>query len=222
MTTGDRLYNFFSQLSFQDTLPQGFEVMNPYESEEVLSINKQFYARFYIDDQPRTLIMGINPGRFGAGVTGISFTDPVKLTHKLGIENKFVQKSELSADFIYTVISAFGGLEIFFSHFILSALSPLGFTLNGLNANFYDTPELLSATKEFIVNTVKKQIEITGSTGRCILLGSGKNMDFFGPLNQEYQFFKKIDVLKHPRWIMQYRRKFIRDYVKEYLDVLSV
>ena len=222
MTTGDRLYEFFSKLSYKGILPTGFEVMNPYTSVEVLNINKQFYSKFYNDNHPRTLILGINPGRFGAGVTGISFTDPIKLTHELRIKNTLTQKPELSADFIYRVINAFGGPEKFFSHYLLSALSPLGFILNGLNANFYDSAELLSSTKEFIINSVKKQIEITGIIERCVLLGSGKNLDFFQPLNQEYHFFERIEVLKHPRWVMQYRRKYIDDYVNEYLEVLSI
>ena len=221
-TTGYRLYDFFSGLEFTHSLPPGFEVMNPYRSEEVLRINKLFYSRFYNDDRPRTLIMGINPGRFGAGVTGISFTDPVKLDRELGIENNLQKKPELSADFIYSVVRAFGGPKKFFSRYFLSALSPLGFIRNGVNANFYDTGELMAATREFILRSVKKQLEITQSQERCVLLGSGKNTDFFTPLNKEYQLFRKTDVLKHPRWIMQYRRRSMDDYVREYLKILSV
>lgn len=219
-TIGDRLFEFFSTLSFYGNLPDGYKVMNPYVLNEVLEINKIFYARFYNDDRPRTLIMGINPGRFGAGVTGISFTDPVKLTRELGIKNSFTPKPELSADFIYSVIKEFGGPEKFFSHYILSALSPLGFTLNGLNANFYDSKELLASTKDLIIDSVRKQVEISGNHDRCILLGSGKNLDFFGPLNEQYKFFQKIEILKHPRWIMQYRRKSMNDHIKEYIEVL--
>ena len=221
-TIGLQLYDYFSKLDFSSTLPTGFEVMNPFRSEEVLQINKLFYTRFYNDSHPRTLIMGINPGRFGAGVTGISFTDPVKLDRELGIENNLQKKPELSADFIYAVIRAFGGPEKFFSRYLLSALSPLGFTLNGLNANFYDTSELRAAIRDFILQSVKKQQNITQSNDRCIILGSGKNMDFFGPLNEEYKLFENVQVLKHPRWIMQYRRKSVDEYVQEYIKILSV
>ncbi len=37
----------------------------------------------------RYLILGINPGRFGGGITGIPFTDPIRLQNICGIENDF-------------------------------------------------------------------------------------------------------------------------------------
>ncbi|MFI5224347.1 MAG: DUF4918 domain-containing protein, partial [Nitrospirales bacterium] len=66
------------------------------------------------------LILGINPGRLGAGLTGIPFTDPLKLQNICGIENTLPKKAELSADFIYTMISAFGGPEAFYKKFYFS------------------------------------------------------------------------------------------------------
>ena len=49
----------------------------------------------------RHLLLGINPGRFGGGVTGIPFTDPIRLQNVCGIENNFEKKQELSSVFIY-------------------------------------------------------------------------------------------------------------------------
>ena len=44
-----------------------------------------------------TLILAINPGRLGAGVTNIAFTDPVHLERDCGIANDFPKREELSA-----------------------------------------------------------------------------------------------------------------------------
>lgn len=48
--------------------------MNPFrEGEEIFSVSSSFYRKFYTDNTPRHLILGINPGGFGAGVTAIPF-----------------------------------------------------------------------------------------------------------------------------------------------------
>ncbi len=59
--------------------PRGVEVLNPYLDDEVMKLCKIFYDKYYNDDRGRVFIVGINPGRFGAGITGIPFTDPVVL-----------------------------------------------------------------------------------------------------------------------------------------------
>ena len=59
--------------------------------------------------------LGINPGRFGGGLTGISFTDPVALKKYCGIDNQLRNKEELSSKFVYEVINHFGGVNKFFS-----------------------------------------------------------------------------------------------------------
>ena len=94
---------------------------------------KQFYNRFYNDTNKRIYLIGINPGRFGGGTTGIAFTDPINLQVKCEIENKFAKKQELSSDFIYKLIDEFGGVENFFSKFYLTALYPLALIKDGKN-----------------------------------------------------------------------------------------
>jgi hypothetical protein len=54
--------------------------MNPYKEEELaMRISSEFYRKYYSDENKRHLILGINPGRFGGGVTGVPFTDPKRL-----------------------------------------------------------------------------------------------------------------------------------------------
>jgi len=48
--------------------------MNPFrEFEQTLVVADEFYHKYYNDYNSRLLILGINPGRFGGGLTGIPF-----------------------------------------------------------------------------------------------------------------------------------------------------
>jgi hypothetical protein len=41
-------------------------------------------------------------------------------------------------------------------------------------------------------------------------------------LNNDHEFFNEVIPLAHPRFIMQYRRKFVAEYIDTYLKKLSV
>jgi hypothetical protein len=161
-------------------------------------------------------VLGINPGRFGGGVTGVMFTDPVALESICGIRNDLVKRRETSSEFVYDFIGHYGGPQRFYREFFLSAVSPLGFVRNGLNYNYYDNPRLLARLRPFIVRTLNAQLALGACRGAAILLGSGANLRFFTALNQEYGFFRQLIALDHPRFIMQYRRKRLAQYRHEY------
>src|SRR5262245_14848932 len=105
--------------------------MNPYEERAVRGYVRAFLDRFFADDDERTLVIGINPGRFGAGITGVTFTDPVALADFCGIPNDMPRRRELSSVFVYELVERMGGAEAFYKRFFLTAASPLGFTRNG-------------------------------------------------------------------------------------------
>ena len=117
ITFSDRILSFYQGLEIKSPLPEGVVTMNPYTDETSFSFCTQFYQKFYNDQNERSIILGINPGRHGGGVTGIPFTDPVKLEHYCNIPNPFNKKTELSADFIYRMIEEFGGPELFYAKF---------------------------------------------------------------------------------------------------------
>jgi len=94
---------YYEDLESPVGLPDGVEVMNPYSNPEVKHVLETFYANYYQDNKKRKLILGINPGRLGAGITGIPFTDPIRLEKDCGIANNFVKKGELSSEFVYKV-----------------------------------------------------------------------------------------------------------------------
>ena len=140
------ILNFYKRLKADFELPEGIEVMNPFPDPATWRLVSDFYQKFYNDNKSRILIFGINPGRFGGGVTGIPFTDPLCLQEKCGIENNYPKRTELSAGFIYQMIEAYGGVKKFYGDFFITALSPLGFTRDSTNLNYYDDKELLKSS----------------------------------------------------------------------------
>jgi len=203
-------------------VPRGIHVMNPYRTAPVKRYTAAFLDKFFDDANPRTLIFGINPGRFGAGITGITFTDPIALADFCGIENHLPRRRELSSVFIYDVIAALGGPAAFYGRFMLTAICPLGFTRKDVNLNYYDVPALKKSVTPFIVSSVERHIAIGGRRDRAIVLGNGQNAKSLRALNDEHRFFDRIDAIEHPRFILQYRRKRQAEYVAKYVATLGI
>jgi hypothetical protein len=216
----DHLIRFYQTLLPPGNLPKGINVLFPQQDKEVMQVVKLFFNKFYNDDRPRHLIFGINPGRFGAGTTGINFTAPKQLKEYCGIAHSFKPQTELSAEFIYEMIGSYGGVEDFYRDYFISAISPLGFTRQGKNLNYYDDKKLAIALKPFIVENIRKQISFGFNTNYCICIGGEKNFNFLSALNNEHNFFDAIIPLPHPRFIMQYRRKKKEIYIRQYLLAL--
>jgi hypothetical protein len=217
MPLSKKILSFLKELELTVKLPAGIDVMNPFKEAAVLNLCKQFYQKFYNDNNARYLILGINPGRFGGGITGIPFTDPVRLQNICGVENSFQQKQELSSVFIYEMINAFGGAESFYNKFYISSISPLGFIKDGKNLNYYDDKNLQNDLKAFVIDCVKKQLKFGLKTGVVFCLGEGKNYNYLSCINEEMFFFDKIIPLPHPRFIMQYKLKKEQEYIDRYL-----
>lgn len=219
-TFGSRAYDFYCRLE-TPRVPRGIRVMNPYADPGVRRYVRGFLDAFYVDNEPRVLVFGINPGRFGAGVTGVTFTDPVALADECGITNDLARRRELSSIFVYAFIRRFGGAERFYRRFFLTAASPLGFTRGGNNYNYYDDPRLARAVTPFIAKTVRQQIALGGRRDHAIVFGAGENFGFLRRLNDEHGFFGSVEALDHPRFIMQYRRKRLDEYLERYAEVFS-
>ena len=219
-TQADAILQFYKQLDPTFDLEDGIEIMNPFQDKKAWAFAELFYKKFYNDRHRRIFIFGINPGRFGGGITGIPFTDPIRLENECGIKNDFRKIAELSSIFIYHVVKAYGGAETFYRDFLITALSPLGFTKNGVNLNYYDDKQLLKSSEAFIIDCIRQQQTGIQSFDTCFCLGEGTNYKIFMKLNEKYQFFQEIIPLPHPRWIMQYRRKRIDEFVSLYVEKL--
>lgn len=219
MTFATSILNFFDKLN-APAFSNGIEIINPYPDKEVKAVVRSFYNKYFNDNNPRVFIIGINPGRFGGGITGISFTDPVALKEFCGIENNLGDKKELSSRFIYEIINAYGGPEAFNRKFYLTALYPLAIVNNGKNYNFYDDPKLYATLKPFMISYLQDQIKAGAKKDIAICLGK-KNYIFVDKINKEYGFFRELKMLEHPRYIMQYKLKSLPDYIEKYIKVLD-
>lgn len=218
-----KILDFYAALQLDEALlPEGVKAMNPYQQTgtEVSALLAQFYQQFYRDEAPRELILGINPGRLGAGLTGIPFTDSAALRDHCGIDTS-IETRESSADFVYRWIEACGGAQAFYQRFFIGAMCPLGFVKlnargNWVNYNYYDQADLYAAVKDFMKEQLRRQHEICGAPRRWLILGSGKNYQYACALNEELGLAQKIVPLEHPRFVMQYRRKRLTEYLEKF------
>lgn len=226
-TFAEKVMDFNRQLNFEGKLPNRISIMNPYrDNPEALAISSLFYRKYYNDHAKRHIILGINPGRFGSGVTGVSFTDTKRLKSECHIDYTGKETHEPSSVFIYDMIRAYGGVEEFYKKIYINSVCPLGFTATAktgkeVNYNYYDSPELTAAASPFIIKSMHQHIALGIETERCFCFGTGKNEQFLRKLNNEHHFFKEIIALEHPRYIMQYKSASKQFYIDKYLEAFS-
>ncbi len=212
-----------------DLLPEDVDVMNPFKGEyagKIGEMTREFYQKYYNDNNKRFLVLGINPGRMGAGLTGIPFTDTDRLEQDCGISARGIQTRETSAVFVYEVIEAFGGPEAFYNHFFIGAASPLGFIKRNakgrwVNYNYYDDKEMLEIMTPYIKNWLLEQFELGMFSEVAFCLGTGKNFTFLQKINKELNVFEQIIPLEHPRFIMQYRNKRKQEFIDKFIRILD-
>lgn len=227
MTTfAEKIIDFNRHLEFKGKLPENIKIMNPFkENDEIIPISGQFYNKFYNDNETRKLILGINPGRHGAGVTGIPFTDTKRLSEVCGIKIDSVSTHEPSSVFVYEMIDHYGGVDKFYRNYFITAMSPLGFITkndkgNWINCNYYDFDDLFDAVQPFIIEALKKQVSFGVDTKVCYVLGK-KNAKFVNLINRKEKLFGSIVALDHPRYVQQYKSKSKDKYISDYLSKLS-
>lgn len=224
-TFADHVIEFNKNLSYRGNLPDGFEVLNPYlDNPETLTVMQKFYHKYYNDSIQRKFIIGINPSRHGAGVTGVPFTDTKRLESICGIKMETARTHEVSSVFIYDMIEEYGGADLFYEDVYINSPFPLAIvrkTKNGwLNANYYDDKELFEAVKSFMIESLKKHISLNLDTSEVFILGK-KNADFISKLNIDAKLFDTMTVLEHPRYIQQYKSKEKQLYIDKYIMALK-
>ena len=226
LTIGQRIIAFNKSLQYTGKLPEGFAVLNPYlDNPETLQVMTSFYDKYYNDEIPRKFIIGINPSRHGAGVTGVPFTDTKHLENDCGIPMLSARTHEVSSVFVYDMIAQYGGVAAFYKDYYINSPFPLAIVRknaqgNWLNANYYDDPELFALTREYMIETLKKHIALGLDTNKVYVLGK-KNATFLEKLNKEASLFKKMVVLEHPRYIEQYKSKEKQLYIDKFITLLK-
>lgn len=228
MTFAKHVLDYLFQLDFTPELPKNIQVMNPYQdaSPEIKKTIQEFYSKFYSDQNKRKLILGINPGRLGAGATGIPFTDSKRMEQHCKITMEGFSTHEPSSVFVYDVINAMGGPKSFYKDFYISSVCPLGFVQlnkkgNWVNFNYYDDSAFFETVEPYIIEQLKLQLAWNINTKNVFCLGTGKNYKALMALNQKHKLFGKITPLEHPRYVMQYKSKQASDYVEKFIRILS-
>ncbi|MGI4867256.1 MAG: uracil-DNA glycosylase family protein [Janthinobacterium lividum] len=203
-------------------LPGAVEVRSSFQDPAVATILTAFAKKYYAADTQRVGLFGINPGRFGGGRTGVAFTDPVALTEICGITHALPkQRRELSSEFVYQFITELGGPAAFYEHFFLSSVYPLELTHAGKNYNYYDAPALIKALWPDMRRSLTQQAEQLNLRRDVAVSLGRRNGEFLRKLNDELGLFDRIEVLDHPRFLMQYRRKLLVENVARYVEVLG-
>ncbi len=209
-------------------LPKDVGVLDPLNGEhagEVRRIVTLFHRKYYSDDRPRKLMLGINPGRLGAGSTGLCFTDTKRCESDLGIPVNGIRTHEPSSDFFYRMIRAAGGADAFCSAVYVQAVCPLGFVKDGpkgtpINLNYYDDPALQRAVTPFVSEWLRQLVAAGMRTDVVYCVGTGKNLAFLQRLNEHLKLFDRIVALEHPRYVMQYKTRSMDLYIDKYLQAL--
>ncbi|WP_343535089.1 SMUG2 DNA glycosylase family protein [Pedobacter sp.] len=225
-TFADQVIDFNRHLHYDGKLPDDFQVMNPYmDNPETMVVMQQFYYKYYDDFAQRKFIIGINPSRHGAGVTGVPFTDTKRLESVCGIKMQSAHTHEISSVFMYDMIEAYGGATSFYQNFYINSPFPLAIIRKAkdgkwLNANYYDDPKLFDIVKDFMISSLKKHISLGLDTSEVFILGK-KNADFIQKINRKEKLFEKLTILEHPRFIQQYKSREKQLYINKYLLFLK-
>lgn len=224
-TFAERVIDFNQELCYDGSLPDGFRVLNPYvNNPETMVVMRQFYEKYYSDNAQRKFIIGINPSRHGAGVTGVPFTDTKRLESVCGIPMQSAHTHEISSVYIYDVIAAYGGAKTFYQDFYINSPFPLALIRlkdgKWVNANYYDDKRLFDMVKDFMIKSLQKHINLGLDTAEVIVLGK-KNTLFIQKLNKEANLFDRLITVDHPRFIQQYKSREKQLYIDKYLIALN-
>lgn len=225
-TFGEKVIEFNRNLQYNGELPDGFRVMNPFlDNPETMEVMAQFYNKYYGDNKQRRFIVGINPGRHGAGTTGVPFTDTKRLSSVCGIEMQSAHTHEVSSVFVYDLIEQYGGAEAFYSDFYINSPFPLAITRkqkngNWNNANYYDDRTLYEMVEDYMIESMHQHIDLGLACDEVFVMGK-KNSDYIKRLNKKAQLFDKITVLEHPRYVQQYKSKEKQFYIDKYLAAFA-
>src|SRR5690606_28179581 len=161
-TFAEKVIEFNRNLYYPGKLPDGFQVLNPYfDNPETMVVMQKFYHKYYNDTSVRKFIIGINPSRNGAGVTGVPFTDTNRLESVCGIPIQSTHMEQISSVLLYDMIDALGATKDFDKQFYINSPFPLAIVRKSkegkfLNSNYYDVKQLFATFKDFMIETLEK------------------------------------------------------------------
>lgn len=133
-------------LSFMDHLVENGDVLRELERERIsilpgfteqADLVRSYYKKYYSKPGHRIVFCGINPGKYGAGITGVPFIDFHGISRLLPGHDR--EEKERTAQFMLSIIEEYGAGE-FQDAVYLTNLSWYGFQRDGRNLNYYILP----------------------------------------------------------------------------------
>lgn len=129
-----------------------------------------FDEKYYHEGFPKIVLCGINPGRKGAGVTGVPFVDMATLAERLP-DNKISfngSGKEQSAQYFNEIVNheEFGAKK-FYKHFYVTNFSWVGFTKKSnnstkiINHNYH---KLNPEAQQYISNAFMREMTLVNPT----------------------------------------------------------
>lgn len=193
---------------------EGIEILSEFRKNK--NNIEAFYDKYVVPNNPKIVICGINPGRLGAGKTGVPFIDFTSLAKLIeGIDR---EDSEASAKFFYSIIDHFGK-EKFYSNIYVTNISWLGFSTKSKpakNVNYYNLPE---DVKEVLFDNFIEEINLVEPTH--ILSCSNEVTNVLKKLKEQGKLKSSIDIsikLNHP-YYCSIKTNTEREF-KKYIDTL--
>ncbi len=130
---------------------------------------ERFNKKYYGEKLPKTVLCGINPGKNGAGKTGVPFLDFKSLSKIMDDIDR--NDTERSAQFFYDVVKEIG-VSSFYKSFYVTNISWVGYLKSGKNLNYHDLP---LAAKKFVYDMFKYEIELVSPRKIISLSGAVKD-----------------------------------------------
>lgn len=142
----------------------GISVLREFENN--IAVSKHFAKAYCSSQRPSVVLCGINPGRLGAGKTGVPFLDFSSLSKLLPDIDR--RDAERSAQFFFEVVEYFGA-KAFYSTFHVTNISSVGYERAGSNVNYYDLPE---QALKYVLSAFGEEINAVQPTAIISLAGS--------------------------------------------------
>jgi uracil-DNA glycosylase len=181
-----------------------------------------FYDTFINKTHYDIFLCGINPGRKGAGETGIPFMDFDSLRNifkSIAVKINF-KGSEPSANFFQSVVSPLG-IEDFYRTFYITNVSPLGFNKLSkskriVNLNYYELP---TEYHNLLMKNLLKEITYYKPK---VILPLGEEVEItLNNLKHEYELdFEIGERIRHPSYCSRKRLSFEKER-EHYYDILN-
>lgn len=206
-------FNEFKQ-NFSSTLAQNDIVVLDDFLNNKDNIEK-YYDKYVDFDSDKIVLCGLNPGRFGAGLTGVPFIDFKSLSKMLSNIKK--DDGESSAQFFFELVKKFG-IEKFYKICYVTNISKFGYSKKS-SAKNVNYPKLPNSAQDWLFKRFIEEMNLIKP--KVIIPLSDDVAKTLKVLTQAQQLDYKIaPKLNHPAWVMTYKKKDKNLWLQKYYETI--